>query len=122
MEKGLEGEQNEHLKHKAADAPDSGKGNAASEPHLPSHSSSAPSSGAAESASKEQTAANPAQAGKASGAPKGFASLHTSARAQGDKERKIGYAAAHEGEPKKAGYVSLFEWAEWAMKSGRGCV
>ena len=39
-EKGLHGEQNEHLKHKPADAPDKGKGNASDEPHLPSQSQS----------------------------------------------------------------------------------
>ncbi|ORY28152.1 hypothetical protein BCR39DRAFT_535738 [Naematelia encephala] len=35
-EKGLKGDQNEHLKHSQPEQKDSGKGNAAAEPHLPS--------------------------------------------------------------------------------------
>lgn len=110
VESDLAGEQNEHLKHKDAESSDSGKGNAASEPHLPSHNAKKSGSGSrdgAQSQTAEQTKSNPAQSGKASGAPKGFAAYHSSAVRLGQKERDgPGYAGTHTGEANRAGKVS----------------
>lgn len=98
VESDLQGEQNEHLKHKDASDKDSGKGNAAPEPHLPSQQANKGS------ATATKNNANPAQSGKASGAPKGFVAYHTSAVRWGQKEREgPGYAGTHTGEPNRAG-------------------
>lgn len=100
VESDLQGEQNEHLKHKDASDKDSGKGNAAPEPHLPSQQANKGS------ATATKNNANPAQSGKASGAPKGFVAYHTSAVRWGQKEREgPGYAGTHTGEPNRAGKV-----------------
>lgn len=71
-----------------------------------------------QSQSAEQTKSNPAQSGKASGAPKGFAAYHSSAVRLGEKEREAGYAGSRirteRGE--KAGKVSA---ASWVIVAGR---
>lgn len=73
----LQGEQNEHLKHKSADEADKGKGNASPEPHLPSHNAK----------------------------PTGTRGFSTSAMRWATKPPG-GYAKAIAPEPASAGYVS----------------
>ncbi|KAI5454446.1 hypothetical protein NCC49_004498 [Naganishia albida] len=89
----LEGDQNEHLKHKSAGAPDSGKGNAADTPHLPSKSGARAQSDLRTDSESQRNARR----------------FSTSARQA--KDAAAGYVAATENPAKAAGYDTPGETA-----------